>query len=99
MSLEAAAAGLPLLISRVSGVEELVTEGRNGWFVDRDAADISARLRALRADPIRRHSMACAARESIKRYGWDPMVESYVELYRRLVAERDPTIDVARAER
>jgi glycosyltransferase involved in cell wall biosynthesis len=84
VSFEAAAAGLPLLICRVSGVDELITDGTNGWFIDRDAGDISERLGALRADPVLRQAMSRAARESIGRYGWDGMVESYAALYGRL---------------
>ena len=30
---EAAAAGLPLLVTRVSGVEDLLADGLNGWFI------------------------------------------------------------------
>ena len=90
VSLEAAAAGLPLLISRVSGVEELIVEGTNGWFIDRDAGTISRRLRDLGADSTLRQAMADAARESATRYGWGRVVESYAELYVALAAESSP---------
>ena len=38
---------LPLLATRVSGVEDLVEDGVNGWFVTREASDIASRLAAL----------------------------------------------------
>ncbi len=32
-SYEAAAAGLPLLVTRVNGVEDLLVDGETGWFI------------------------------------------------------------------
>jgi UDP-glucose:(heptosyl)LPS alpha-1,3-glucosyltransferase len=87
VSLEAAAAGLPLLVSRVSGVEDLVTDGKNGWFVKRDARDISERLRTLGTDAALRQAMAGAARESITEYGWGEVAEAYSRLYDELAAK------------
>ncbi len=83
---EAAAAGLPLLVSRVSGVEDLLVQDRNGWFIERDPADIAARLEALADDGLRR-GMGTAARQDSARFGWDRTVEGYESLYRELAAE------------
>ncbi len=47
MSLEAAAAGLPLLSSQLHGVEEFLVEGVNGWCIERDANVITAKLREI----------------------------------------------------
>ena len=88
VSLEAAAAGLPLLANRVSGVEELVDDGGNGWFVGRDAAAIARRLQTLGADPALRTAMGAAAREHSGRYTWERVVDAYVELYETLGARR-----------
>jgi UDP-glucose:(heptosyl)LPS alpha-1,3-glucosyltransferase len=79
--LEAAAAALPLLAGRVSGAEELICDGENGWFVERDGADIGERLRALGADAALRAAMGAAARERSAGYTWDRVVEAYVKLY------------------
>lgn len=92
VGLEAAAAGLPLLAGRVSGVEELVQAGRNGWFVERDATVIAERLRALSADPALRIEMGLAARDSSAPYAWGHVVDAYVKLYATLAeAERPAT--------
>ncbi len=84
VALEAAATGLPLLAARVSGVEELLEDGRNGWFVPRDGAAIGARLRELGADPALRAELGGAARRSTERYGWEAVVAAYVKLYESL---------------
>src|SRR5207248_1399513 len=44
---EAAATGVPLLVTPVNGVTDLLGDGSNGWFIDRCPEGIAARLRAL----------------------------------------------------
>jgi glycosyltransferase involved in cell wall biosynthesis len=81
---EAAASGLPLLVTRVNGVEDLLRDGSNGWFIERDAESIAARLRQLAVDPELRARMGRQAREDSLRYSWSRVVDEYVELYGRL---------------
>jgi UDP-glucose:(heptosyl)LPS alpha-1,3-glucosyltransferase len=81
---EAAACGLPLLVTRVNGVEDLIRDGINGWFVEREPADVAARLRELQADPARRRAMGGAARDDSLEYSWGRVVERYRELYAEL---------------
>jgi UDP-glucose:(heptosyl)LPS alpha-1,3-glucosyltransferase len=81
---EAAASGLPLLVTKVNGVEDLLRDGVNGFFVERDAADIAARLNALAADPAKRRAMSAAARQDSLEYSWSRVVERYRELYAEL---------------
>jgi glycosyltransferase involved in cell wall biosynthesis len=81
---EAAAAGLPLLVTRVSGVEDLLVDGRNGWFIEPDAERIAVRLNDLAADPERRRAMGEAARADSARFDWQGVVDSYDRLYREL---------------
>lgn len=78
---EAAAAGLPLLVTHVSGPDELVEPGVNGWFIDRDSDDIADRLAALEADPALRQAMGAAAREAVASLTWDRARASHAELY------------------
>jgi len=81
---EAAAAGLPLLVSRVSGVDQLLVDGENGWFVTRDSADIAGRLRQLREDPGLAAKQGAASRVASERYGWDVAANAHLALYKRL---------------
>jgi glycosyltransferase involved in cell wall biosynthesis len=82
--LEAAACGLPLLVTRVNGVDELLEEGVNGWFVTRDPTDIASRLNELSADPDRAKAMAESARAAASRFSWDAMTHGYLSLYAEL---------------
>ena len=87
VSYEAAACGLPLLVTRVNGVEDLLEPGRNGWFIERDPEGIAARLRQLRSDPELLRSMGRAARAASLEYSWKRVVERYRQLYAELAAE------------
>jgi glycosyltransferase involved in cell wall biosynthesis len=87
---EAAACGLPLLVTRVSGIEDLVRDGVNGWFIERDPGDIAARFRRLSAEPSLRRSMGTAARRDSLEYSWLRVVSRYRGLYAELAGEGWP---------
>ena len=84
VALEAAAAGLPLIVPKMSGTEELVRDGVTGWFTARDGKAIGARLSALRDDPARRTAMSTAARDSAAAYEWERVVDRFEALYASL---------------
>jgi UDP-glucose:(heptosyl)LPS alpha-1,3-glucosyltransferase len=86
VTFEAAASGLPILATPVSGVRELIKDGRNGFVISRDPGMIAERLEAL-GDQDSRARLGRAARESALAFSWQQMVAKHHELYRRL-AER-----------
>ncbi len=64
--LEAMAAGLPAIASRVGGVPDLVSEGVEGLLIEpKDQEGLRAAIGALFADEERRQSMGIAARARI----------------------------------
>lgn len=82
---EAAASGLPLLVTRVSGPDQLIREGVNGWFVDDSPARTAALLREL-GDAALRARMGEAARRSAEPYTWPAAVAGHTALYDELAA-------------
>lgn len=65
---EAMAVGLPVVASRLPGVEELVEDGRTGLLVTSNRADELARaLRRLADDPALREALGANARERVLR--------------------------------
>lgn len=80
VSLEAASSGLPLLMPRINGVEDLLEDGVNGWFITREPSSIAGRLRELE-DASLRLRMGEAARESTVDYTWDAVVDAYRQTY------------------
>jgi len=93
VSFEAAASGVPVLATPVSGVRELIEHGRNGFRISRDPEEIAGRLAQLAADPALRARMGRAARESALAFSWEEMVTKHVELYSRLDAGSQPDTD------
>jgi glycosyltransferase involved in cell wall biosynthesis len=64
--LEAMAAGLPVVATRVGGIPEVITDGRDGLLVEpRDPAALAAEMDTLLADPVRRATLGRAARRRI----------------------------------
>lgn len=81
-SLEALAAGLPVVATDVGGASEQVLDGVNGLLVP--ARDITAFARAMveiAKDPARRESMGTAARDHIARhFTLERMTSNYLDL-------------------
>lgn len=86
VTFEAAASGLPILATPVSGVRELIRDGHNGFLITQEPRGIAERLGQLAADRPLRRSLGIAARESALEFGWDQMVSRHHELYERLAA-------------
>lgn len=82
-ALEAAASGLPLLATRVSGMPEILADGENGFFVTRDGEDIARRLREL-AEPTLRARMGDASRARAARFTWEAAAEKWLALLAEL---------------
>jgi glycosyltransferase involved in cell wall biosynthesis len=81
VTFEAAATGLPLLATPVSGVRELVVDGENGFLITRDPATIAARLNQLAADRELSARLGRAAREAAISFSWEQMVAKHQKLY------------------
>jgi UDP-glucose:(heptosyl)LPS alpha-1,3-glucosyltransferase len=82
---EAAASGLPILVTPESGVEELIEDGQNGIAITRDPEIIAGGLEQLAADPALRSRLGAAARRSALDFTWRRMVGGYHELYQSVL--------------
>jgi glycosyltransferase involved in cell wall biosynthesis len=88
-TLEAMAAGLPTVVTRTGGAEDLVDEGVSGNIVA--WADIDAladRLRALAQRRDLARSMGRAARARARSFSWDAAAERYLTMFDDLVGAR-----------
>ncbi len=79
--LEAAACGVPLVTTRVGNMPELIEHGVNGLFVERDVADIEAKLRLLRDNVALRRQMGRAVRKSIESWDWKVQAGHYRAMF------------------
>lgn len=84
--LDAMAAGLPVVATRVGGIPEIVRDGVNGLLCEPgDVAGLTAAMLRLREDPELRARMAAANRERAREFSPRHMARRYEELYRGIV--------------
>ncbi len=88
--LEAMAAGLPVIATRVGGNEELVRDREDGWLIPKgDAGALAAALREAATDPELRNRFGLAARARAEQFSFD----STVHVYERFYSDRlQPTV-------
>jgi glycosyltransferase involved in cell wall biosynthesis len=88
--LEAMAAGLPVVATRVGGVPELVVDGETGLLVpEGDPPGLAAALQRMVDDPALRARLGAAGRARVERhFRLDTFVEAHLALYRRVLTAR-----------
>jgi glycosyltransferase involved in cell wall biosynthesis len=88
--LEAMAAGLPVVATRVGGVPEVVVDGETGLLVPPgDPPALAVALQRLLDEPELRARLGTAGRARVEeQFGLDSFLESHLDLYRRALAAR-----------
>ncbi|MEA2205486.1 MAG: hypothetical protein QOE77_2262 [Blastocatellia bacterium] len=86
--LEAMASGLPVLAAPVGGIEDYLQDGVNGFHIERDPADIAAKLDRLLEDSelyarIRERGLATA-----QDFAWEKIAQQYLHLFDEILRER-----------
>jgi glycosyltransferase involved in cell wall biosynthesis len=77
---QAAAAGLPIIATRLYGVEDFLIDGVNGWIVERTAESVGAAIRAATASPVRTSLMGQRAQERVQPYDTANFQSRWLEL-------------------
>jgi glycosyltransferase involved in cell wall biosynthesis len=100
MTVEAMAAGVPIVATRVGGLAEMIVDGETGLLVpvhkspsgqhEVDAEQLAAAQLALLSDKVRARKMGNAGqRRVISEYTLDKMVGATVQVYRQVIAEQN----------
>jgi glycosyltransferase involved in cell wall biosynthesis len=85
VALEAAASGLPIVVSALYGVEDLLLDGDNGFLIETSAAGVKQGLeRVLTLTPASRHAMGQRARQAVSIYSEENFVDAWRAVYLRL---------------
>ena len=75
---EAMASGLPVVAFDCAAAGQMIQSGRNGVLVaDENGAAFAHAALTLAADPVRRASLAAAARATARRFEWGDVVERF----------------------
>ncbi|GAA1837632.1 hypothetical protein GCM10009836_15420 [Pseudonocardia ailaonensis] len=87
VTLEAMAAGKPVVAADAMALPHLVRPGRNGWlFPPGDVAVLASVLGALLQDPETRRRMGAASREIVAGHALDTTLDAFEELYTDVTA-------------
>lgn len=86
--LEAMAARLPMIGTKVSGTEVLIQDGYNGFFVKHDPQDIAGKIKLLVEDEDLRRKMGENARRSASNYTRQEVARRTMEVYQKVLAQK-----------
>ncbi|HPV29451.1 MAG TPA: glycosyltransferase family 4 protein [Deltaproteobacteria bacterium] len=79
--MEAMAAGLPIVTSRVNGVSEIVAEGTNGYIVEDPLNADEIRNQAEKAMSLSPESVMSYNRNYLTRFSWEDHTRQILEIY------------------
>jgi len=87
--LEAMASGVPVVTTKITGVAEIITNGKNSFVVERgDRVEEIARLVKLLYDNNFRLAMAYEARRLAEKYSLENNINCNIKLYEELLKKR-----------
>ena len=70
--LEAAAAGLPVIITKETGATDILKNNRDGWVVPSgDVATLADTMKQIASDPTEARKRGAAAQAAVKPFTWD----------------------------
>ena len=87
VALEAMACAVPVVVSRVGGLPEVITDGREGFLVEKHDLDQMAErsLRILGNEDLRREMGRCGRETAKARFCSDKIIRQYEDYYRRVL--------------
>jgi glycosyltransferase involved in cell wall biosynthesis len=87
--LEAWAAGLPVVATRVGGVPRMIADGENGLLVDEGKkVSLTVALLRLLRNPEQRRRIAAAGQQTVAaRYSLERMAADYASQYLELITQ------------
>ncbi|HJZ45543.1 MAG TPA: glycosyltransferase family 4 protein [Roseiflexaceae bacterium] len=92
-TLEAMAAGLPVVVTRTGGTVELVVQEANGLTFDwADVDTLTAHLRRLAADRGLARRMGLASRARAERFSWESTALRYRTLFDQIATRSVPEV-------
>jgi len=83
--LEAGAAGLPMICTKVGIAPEIITDNENGFLVKGEPEEIANRITEL-FDKKKRERFGALTREKVrKNFNWDEIINKYLDIYKKML--------------
>jgi len=85
--LEAWASGIPVIASRVGGLERLITDRETGLFFENNSLDELIEKYDLyrKSESLRQRVVANATREVNTKYSWDIITDQLIDFYQKVI--------------
>lgn len=85
---EAMAAGLPIVASAISGVEQQVVHGKHGLLSEPgNSKQLGSYLEELLSDPDQREAMSTAVAERRDEFSWERITDAVISLYQEVLRQ------------
>ena len=89
VSIEAMAAGTPIVGNDVPGIRDMVDDGVNGLLCEaRDPASMARSIERLMDEPELRRRLSAAGVQKAKAHDWPEISRQYVDLYQTLIKQK-----------
>ncbi|GEM_PF-4360205 len=85
--IEAMAAGLPAITTKVGVANEAIEEGKNGFFI-KNSAELKEAVAKLWKNPASRKAMAGANSKKAKQFDWEKIISDLEWEYKRLANKK-----------
>lgn len=92
--LEAAASGLPIIVTRVHGASDLIKNGENGFFVERESYALADAISMLLHNRSLAGRLGQNARATAEKYSWMRMVHRTLEIYEMVLKQKKGAADL-----
>lgn len=93
-TLEAAACGLPLIVSENSGVNDYITEGKEGFVIPIQSTQaLVEKMQWFITNPEKIANMSQNARQLAQRYTWDNYKKRVHEVFEKLAKQEELALD------
>jgi glycosyltransferase involved in cell wall biosynthesis len=84
-TLEAMAAGLPVVAVEASGTRDILKDGRQGYLVENDPEALASGIRKLLANPYRMQRFAEAAYKRAQSFNIQQLTEKLLDVYEQAI--------------
>lgn len=88
INVEAQAAGIPVIASRVGGIPEYISEGESGiLFESGNYKELAEKIKLVLSDNTLREKLIAGGYKHAKLFDWNVLAPQYLELYKKTIKE------------